>query len=115
MGTYKVKSVRRGKKYFVLGLLEQPRQDKNLFTYTGTTSPTNQPRKDPFHLYSLSPHSPKFQQSPGDSSHGMHYYPEGGPLGFFLAAVAQQRVPSMGAWPRFKPSPYTLWQAEMPA
>ncbi len=33
---------------------------------TGTTSPTNQPRKDPFHLYSLSPHySPKFHQSAG--------------------------------------------------
>ncbi len=28
-------------------------------------SPTNQPRKDPFHLYSLRPHSPKFQQSAG--------------------------------------------------
>ncbi len=26
-----------------------------------TTSPTNQPREDPFHLYSLSPHSPQFQ------------------------------------------------------
>ncbi len=24
--------------------------------------PTNQPWKDPFHLYSLSPHSPQFQQ-----------------------------------------------------
>jgi hypothetical protein len=32
---------------------------------TGKTSPTNQPRKDPFHLYSLSPHSPQFQQSAG--------------------------------------------------
>jgi hypothetical protein len=27
---------------------------------TGRTSPTNQPRQDPFHLYSLSPHSPFF-------------------------------------------------------
>jgi hypothetical protein len=26
------------------------------------TSPTNQPRKDPFHLSSLSPLSPQFQQ-----------------------------------------------------
>jgi hypothetical protein len=32
---------------------------------TGTTSPTNQPRKDLFHLYSLSPHSPQFQHSAG--------------------------------------------------
>ncbi len=28
-------------------------------------SPTNQPKKDPFHLYSLSPHLPQFQQSAG--------------------------------------------------
>ncbi len=46
------------KKYLVLGWLGQPRQE------TGTTSPTNQ-RKDPFHLYSLSPHSPQFHQSAG--------------------------------------------------
>jgi hypothetical protein len=30
---------------------------------TGTTSQTDQPRKDPFHLSSLSPNSPRFQQS----------------------------------------------------
>jgi hypothetical protein len=30
-------------------------------SYTGTTSPI----KDPFHFYSLSPHSPQFQQSAG--------------------------------------------------
>jgi len=29
------------------------------------TSPTNQTRKDPFHLYSLSPHLPQFEQSAG--------------------------------------------------
>ncbi len=28
-----------------------------------TTRPTNQPKKDPFHLHSLSPHSPQFQLS----------------------------------------------------
>jgi hypothetical protein len=28
-------------------------------------SPTNQPRKDPFHLYSLSPRPPQFQESAG--------------------------------------------------
>jgi hypothetical protein len=28
---------------------------------TGTKSPTNQTWKDPFHVYSLSPHSPQFQ------------------------------------------------------
>ncbi len=30
---------------------------------TGPTIRTNQPRKDPFHLFSLSSHSPQFQQS----------------------------------------------------
>ncbi len=38
-----------GEKYFVLGRLEQPRQNKN----RQATSPTNQLRKEPFHLYSL--------------------------------------------------------------
>jgi hypothetical protein len=42
--------------YFVLGRLEQPRQDNKRM---------NQPRKDFFHLYSLSPHLPQFQQSAG--------------------------------------------------
>ncbi len=32
---------------------------------TDATSPMNQPRKNPIHLYSLSPHSPQFQQSAG--------------------------------------------------
>jgi hypothetical protein len=36
---------------------------------TGKISPTNQPRKASFHLYSLSPHSPQFQQS-GELSRG---------------------------------------------
>ncbi len=69
------------KKYFVLGQIEQPKLKKNLlyrhdkpnkpaeaeekYLVSGTTSPTNQPREDLFHLYSLSPHSPQFQQSAG--------------------------------------------------
>ncbi len=56
-------SVRRGNKYFVPGRPEQRTQKKN--SCTDTTSPMNQPRKDPFHLYSLSPHSHQFQQSAG--------------------------------------------------
>ncbi len=56
-------SVRRGKKYFILGWTEQPRKEKSLLY--GMTSPMNQPRKDPFYLNSLSPHSPQFQQSVG--------------------------------------------------
>ncbi len=55
-------SVRWGKFFFLadqssLGLIKVP--------CTDTTSPTNHPRKDPFHMYSLSPHSPQFQQSAG--------------------------------------------------
>jgi hypothetical protein len=50
------------KKYFVLGRLEHLRQDK--FSCTCTTSPTNQPRKDPFQSF-LSPLSPQFQQPVG--------------------------------------------------
>jgi hypothetical protein len=41
----------------------QNRQGRIKVSCTGTTNPTNKPRKDPFHLYSLSPHSPQFQQS----------------------------------------------------
>ncbi len=51
-------SVRWGKT--VLGRLQQPRQD-TIFC-AGTTNPTNQPRKEPFHLYSLRP-IPPFQLS----------------------------------------------------
>jgi hypothetical protein len=40
-------------------------QGRTKFLCTCTASPTNQPRKDSFHLYSLSPHSPQFQQSAG--------------------------------------------------
>ncbi len=41
-------------------------QDRTKISCTSTTSPTNQPRNDPFYLYyyySLSPHLPQFQQS----------------------------------------------------
>ncbi len=48
-------------KYLVLGWPEQPKQEK--VSYTGMTSPTYQPIRDPFHLYSLSRHSSHFQQS----------------------------------------------------
>jgi hypothetical protein len=60
-GDKEIKIVR--KKYLELGQLEQT---KTKISCTGTTSPmTNQPRKDPFHLYSLSRHSPYFQQPAG--------------------------------------------------
>ena len=39
-------------------------EGKKMYTEL-TTSPTNQQRKDHFHLPSLSPHSPQFQQSAG--------------------------------------------------
>jgi hypothetical protein len=62
METHKVKKCAvRKKKYFVLGLLEQLRQDKNLLNRHD--SPSNQPRKDPFHLWTIIPHLTQFQQS----------------------------------------------------
>jgi hypothetical protein len=57
VGTHKVKMCGMGK-------LEQPRQDKNLLCRC-TTSPTNHPRKDLFHLYSISPHLPQFNSQQG--------------------------------------------------
>jgi hypothetical protein len=50
MGTKELKYVRRGEKYFVLGRLEQPRQNKP----AQQAQRTNEPRKDLFHLSSLS-------------------------------------------------------------
>jgi hypothetical protein len=44
--------------YFVLSS-----QGRTKIYCTGTTSPKKQPRKDPFHMYSKSPHLPQFQQS----------------------------------------------------
>ncbi len=42
-------------------------QGRTKISCTGTTSPSNHPRKDPFHWYFLSPHSPQFQQSAGST------------------------------------------------
>jgi hypothetical protein len=64
MGTNELKQCTvRIKKYFVLGRLEQPKLNKNL-SYQHKI-PMNQPKKDLFHLYSLSPHLPQLQQSAG--------------------------------------------------
>ncbi len=48
------------KKYLILGWLEQPRQNKNLFDRHDKPKITKQER-NPFGLSSLSPHSPQFQ------------------------------------------------------
>ncbi len=53
-----------GKKYFVLGWPEHLRQDKSLLYQHRRAQRTNQ-RRTPFHLYSLSPYSPRFHQSAG--------------------------------------------------
>ncbi len=54
--------VRLGKNtWYVVGRLEQPRQD--IFSCTCTTSPTNQPRNDNFYTYFLRLHLPQFEQS----------------------------------------------------
>jgi len=41
---------------------DRPRQDKNLLYWQNKP---NEPMKDPFHLYFMSPHWPQFQQSEG--------------------------------------------------
>jgi len=49
------------KVYFVLGRLEQPRQDKNLLYWHD--KPKEPTKEGHLYLYSLSPHSPQFQHS----------------------------------------------------
>jgi hypothetical protein len=41
---------------------DQSSQGRIKISCTDGTSPTNQPRKDPLHLYSISPQLPQFQQ-----------------------------------------------------
>jgi hypothetical protein len=64
MGTHKVKKCAvRKKKYFVLFWPEQPWQDKNrLYRHDEPNEPTTE---RPLHLYSVSPHLSRFQQSAG--------------------------------------------------
>ncbi len=49
--------------YFVLGRLEQPRQNKNLLNQHD--KPNEPTKKELFLMYSLRPHLPQFQQSAG--------------------------------------------------
>jgi hypothetical protein len=64
VGTNELKQCWVREKKFVEGqLYEQPRQNKNLLNWHD--EPTIQPRRDPVHLYSLSPHLPQFLQSEG--------------------------------------------------
>ncbi len=57
-----IERVYRKEKIFCTGQTRAA-QGRTKIPCTGRRSQlTNQPRKDPFHLYSLSPHSPQFQQ-----------------------------------------------------
>jgi hypothetical protein len=61
MGTRELKKCTMRKKYFVLGRLEQPRQNKNLLDLHDKP---NEPTKErPLSYVLLEPHSPQFQQS----------------------------------------------------
>ncbi len=63
MGTHKVKKCAARKKIFCTVWLEQPRQDKNsLYQHDEPHEPTTE---GPLHLYSVSPHLSRFQQSAG--------------------------------------------------
>ena len=64
MGGTQSKKVCGEEKYFVLGRLEQPRQDKKSLVPARRDRCTIQGRT-PFHLYSVSPHLVQFQQSAG--------------------------------------------------
>jgi hypothetical protein len=56
-------SVWRGKKF--LYRADKSSQGRIKICCTGLTSPTNQTRKDPLQLYSISPQLPRFEQSAG--------------------------------------------------
>ncbi len=62
MGTNKVKKCAVWKIIFCTWLTRATKAGKKIYC-TGTTSPTNQPRKDTFHMCSKSPHLPQFQSS----------------------------------------------------
>jgi hypothetical protein len=47
------------------GVEPETHSKRQATTHDCLTIPRNQPRKDPFNLYSLSPHLPQFQQSVG--------------------------------------------------
>ncbi len=49
----------------ILYWADESSQGRTKISFTGTKSPTNQPRKNPFHLYSYSPHLPVLTVSRG--------------------------------------------------
>ncbi len=51
-----------GEEKIFLHWADKSSQGRTKISYTGMLSPMNQPRKDPFQMYSLSPHLPQFQQ-----------------------------------------------------
>ncbi len=53
------------RKIFLLYWADFSSQGRTKISLKGTPRPTNQPRKDPFHLSSQSPHLLQFQQSAG--------------------------------------------------
>ncbi len=52
----KLSEIRCSEEKNILYWAESSSQGRTKISYTGTTTPTNQSRKDPFHMYSLSPH-----------------------------------------------------------
>jgi hypothetical protein len=64
MGPHK-KNLVCGEEKNILFRADYSSQSRIKISCTSTKSPTNQPRKDPFHLYSISPNLPQFQQSAG--------------------------------------------------
>ncbi len=56
-----------GEEKNILHQADRSSQGRTKISCTNRTSPTNQTRKDFFHLYSLSPHLPQLQQSAGSA------------------------------------------------
>ncbi len=76
MGTNELKQYTVRKKIFCTG--PSSSQGRTTISCTGMKSPpTNQPMKIPFHLYSLSPHSPQIQQAAGTTSLQSLWYESG--------------------------------------
>jgi hypothetical protein len=86
----------RGEKN-VLYWADKSSRGRTKISWTSTTSPANQPRKNPFHLSSLSPHSPQFQT-----------VSRGHPSLVSLEITNKRRGSKDGDWPFLVSSVYTF-------
>ncbi len=86
-GDKEIESVWWGKKIFCAGMTRAC-QGRPKISCTGTTSPTNQPRKDPLHLSSLRPHSRRGNPYTGDLTQEQPVLPQNG--GFCNSRITER-------------------------